>query len=1198
MKKILGILFHPILLAVIGLLALSAVIWFFGPLLAFAAWRPLEPEWARLALIAVIFLLFVGKKLWVVLKAKRVNAQMMDGLLRSAPAAAAAQPSASAEEVETLRQRFEEALAKLKQAGLGGAGRKSGLGALFGRRQYLYQLPWYVFIGAPGSGKTTALINSGLQFPLAESFGAGAIRGVGGTRNCDWWFTDEAVLLDTAGRYTTQESNREVDASAWTGFLQLIRKHRPRRPINGIILTVSVLDLLQQSPDERERHAAALRARIQELHEGLNIRFPIYVLVTKCDLVAGFMEFFGEYGKEERAQVWGTTLPLRDPREAGDPLAGFAAELSALEQRLNDRLVDRMQLERDPQKRALIYGFPQQFGNLKELLNGFLGSVFTASRFHETPMLRGVYFTSGTQEGSPIDRVMGALARSFGIERRMLPPQAASGRSYFLTRLLKDVIFAEQGLAGTNLKLERQRALLKWGAYALIAGLAIGLTLAWFISYRNNSAYVAAVDDKVAQVKKQVEALPTGTTTDVVSLLPVLQSVQELSAASGVAGGHEPWSMGFGLFQGDKLASAANNAYRRLLQDTFLQRLVFRLEEQLRSGRRDNLELLYEGLKSYIMFHDGEHFDADALKAWITADWERNLPRDVAVEQRRQLESHLDALFARGAVSPPLPADAQLIQGVRSQLAALPLPQRVYSRLKRQGVGADIPEFTLAQAGGPSTSLVFTRAGGEPLTKGVPGLFTYNGYHKAFIKEADKVARQLADEESWVLGITDKQQSRFIDPREVSRLTEDVRRLYLEDYARVWEKLVADIRLIPSTSLQKSIETARILSAVDSPMPPLFRAIVKETTLGEKQEEAKTVVDKATDKVKESREGLLKMLGGADQAAAAGPAKKLESVVDDRFDGLRRMVKPPAPGQPAPIDSLAPLINDFYALLLATDDARKKGVPPPPGDALAKMKAESARLPEPLRSMLQSLSSSGTAQASAAVREDLSREVGAALGEFCPKAINGRYPFVRASQRDVTQEDFARLFAPGGLIDDVFQKKLAQFVDTSTKTWTFRQGTDMAASASLVQFQRAAAIRDVFFRSGRAVGMRLDFKPVEMDASINQLILDVDGQLVKYSHGPQVPQAVQWPGPRGSTQVRLQVQPPSAAGASGQVFEGPWALFRMFDQVQIENTVQPEKFKVTFNIEGRKATFEVTTSSVQNPFRLRELEQFQCPGRL
>jgi type VI secretion system protein ImpL len=128
--------------------------------------------------------------------------------------------------------------------------------------------------------------------------------------------------------------------------------------------------------------------------------------------------------------------------------------------------------------------------------------------------------------------------------------------------------------------------------------------------------------------------------------------------------------------------------------------------------------------------------------------------------------------------------------------------------------------------------------------------------------------------------------------------------------------------------------------------------------------------------------------------------------------------------------------------------------------------------------------------------------------------------------------------------------------------------------------------------------MRLEFKPVEMDASITQFILDVDGQLVKYSHGPQVPQPVQWPGPKGSTQVRLQVSPVSASGASGKVFEGPWALFRLFDGVQFAATNQPEKFNVIFNIDGRKAQFEVATSSVQNPFKLREMEQFQCPSKL
>jgi type VI secretion system protein ImpL len=118
-----------------------------------------------------------------------------------------------------------------------------------------------------------------------------------------------------------------------------------------------------------------------------------------------------------------------------------------------------------------------------------------------------------------------------------------------------------------------------------------------------------------------------------------------------------------------------------------------------------------------------------------------------------------------------------------------------------------------------------------------------------------------------------------------------------------------------------------------------------------------------------------------------------------------------------------------------------------------------------------------------------------------------------------------------------------------------------------------------------------------MDASITQFILNVDGQLVKYSHGPLIPQTVQWPGPNGSLQVRLQVSP---AGAGGGIrpFEGPWALFRLFDRMRIDPTPQPEKFRVTFTVDDRRAVFEVVTSSVQNPFRLPELQRFRCPGRL
>ena len=247
---------------------------------------------------------------------------------------------ASAAEATQLRQRFEEALDLLKKLRFG-VDRPSlwtRIRAL-GSQQYLYNLPWYVFIGAPGAGKTTALINSGLRFPLADRLGREAVRGVGGTRNCDWWFTDEAVFLDTAGRYTTQQSDRDVDAAAWKSFLELLKKSRPRRPINGVLVTVSVADLLQQSAAEREAHAQALRTRVQELYQTLGLRIPVYVLVTKTDLLAGFSEFFSTLGKEERAQAWGFSLPYG--KEGLDP-APMSAELQRLERRLYDRLPEQL----------------------------------------------------------------------------------------------------------------------------------------------------------------------------------------------------------------------------------------------------------------------------------------------------------------------------------------------------------------------------------------------------------------------------------------------------------------------------------------------------------------------------------------------------------------------------------------------------------------------------------------------------------------------------------------------------------------------------------------------------------------------------------------------------------------------------------------------------------------------------------------
>jgi type VI secretion system protein ImpL len=310
--KLLGLVFNRWVLMAVLLLAVSLVVWIAGPLIGLTdragrSWFPLEPERARWITIAAIAALMGIVVAWRAWRAKRGNAAVVNQLM--------AQPAGDRKEAESadmlaVRQRFEKALLTLRRARFGaGGGVLAGWKAKLNGR-YLYELPWYLIIGAPGSGKTTALRHSGLKFPLADVAGEDAIRGVGGTRNCDWWFTDQAVLIDTAGRFTTQDSDRENDRSTWSGFLAMLKRTRPRQPLNGVLVTVSVSDLLTRTLAERRQYAATVRQRLQELHEGLGIHFPIYLLVTKADLLAGFTDYFATLDKDQRATPWGATFPV------------------------------------------------------------------------------------------------------------------------------------------------------------------------------------------------------------------------------------------------------------------------------------------------------------------------------------------------------------------------------------------------------------------------------------------------------------------------------------------------------------------------------------------------------------------------------------------------------------------------------------------------------------------------------------------------------------------------------------------------------------------------------------------------------------------------------------------------------------------------------------------------------------------------
>src|SRR6266699_4513200 len=408
-----------IILYGVGLGSLAAVVYFAGPFIAIGNWHPLESTIVR----SIIILLLIAGAAAVVgfsfFRRRKAGKQIADGI-------SGAEQTVNDEPV--LKERMKDALTTLKAA----SGNKSG---------YLYDLPWYVIIGPPGAGKTTALVNSGLKFPLSRGATPSAVAGVGGTRYCDWWFTEDAVLIDTAGRYTTQDSDAKADKASWFAFLDLLKKNRPRQPINGVLVAISLEDLMTLAPADIAAHANAIRARLLELHERLKVDFPVYALFTKGDLVAGFTEYFASQSDQGRRQVWGATFQTDD--KTRNLVGDIPKEFDDLIERLNGDLTDRLQEEPTPSNRVLLYGFPTQMAALKRPIFDFLNQIFEPTRYHANATLRGFYFTSGTQHGTPIDRLIGALAKSFGAEQIGAQAYSGLGKSFFLTDLILKVIIGE-----------------------------------------------------------------------------------------------------------------------------------------------------------------------------------------------------------------------------------------------------------------------------------------------------------------------------------------------------------------------------------------------------------------------------------------------------------------------------------------------------------------------------------------------------------------------------------------------------------------------------------------------------------------------------------------------------------------------------------------------------------------------------------
>jgi type VI secretion system protein ImpL len=1149
----------------IGLLLLSLFIWYAGPYFAFAEYKPLDPPLARLIAIGILVGLWALSLLLKLWRASRASAKLAQAVVaqKSAPT----RDGASREAVQ-LRERFEEAVAALKKSG----GGKS-----------LYELPWYVIIGPPGSGKTTALINSGLKFPLEQRFGREALRGVGGTRNCDWWFTDDAVLLDTAGRYTTQDSDESADSAGWGEFLNLLTKYRKRRPLNGVIVTLSASDLMTNTQPEREANVAAVRRRLDELNRHLKVRLPVYLLVTKCDLISGFSEYFDDLGAEGRAQVWGMTFaPERS--SAGTAAEDFEPEFNKLVERLNQRLFGRIEEERDTRRRTAAFAFPQQVAGLRNFITAFVTEVFAATRFDGRLLLRGVYFTSGTQEGTPIDRLMAAIGRGFSVAPDAVTGGAAGrGKAYFIEHFLREVMFAEAGLAGVNRGRELRNAALQLSAYAALLLIAVFGVIALSISFSRNKAYLADVSKALDQLNAVPAPNPRQSLADIVPGLDVLRSVADTANRYR---GHLAWSLRFGLFQGSAVGEAAHDAYERELDASLLPRVGAEFKQHLQSAAAQP-DILYQYLKAYLMLGQPEHLDKQQLSFLTNLDWQEMFAAQPDIVQA--LSVHWKSLLDDQDNLRPLPLDQTLIAQTRNTVRQASLARLMYNQLRLSHVDDTSHDLRLDISSGIGAERALLRKSGKPLSDPIPGLYTRAVFDQIVLLGPLSLVKQFS-QDNWVMG-----DSAF-DVQSAARMGSQLMDLYADDYIHTWDGILNDIKIVPLKNLAQTAEVLGLIGGPTSPLRGLLSTVEANTNLTKPPEGGPSAASMAANAVKAVTNPLGKLFGGGKTATPIpSPAEKITA----HFAPINALVAGP-PGA-APIDAVTAQVKQIQQKISGMgtgvgetnpiDALAKSGQ----GEALKALQLQASTLPQPIGALVADVGGRSEVLAMGQARGELAQRYHEQIVKACEQITSGRYPFLPGSAVDVPLADFGRLFGSGGIFDVFFKENLAPLVDVTRSPWVWRaggSGPPGASSAMLRQFELVQQIREKYFGlSGQLPEQQFTLTPGELDPGAARITLEVDGQPLDYRHGPVRSLPAKWPGPApGTASVTFE---DSSGARPNLTFQGPWAWFRLLDAASM-HADSDVRFVATFKAGSHQGGIIIEPTSIRNPYQAAVVRQFKC----
>lgn len=1034
--------------------------------------------------------------------------------------------------------------------------RRSQTGTKLRGSKILYELPWYLMLGASGSGKTSLLRNSGLNFPL-NSDEEIELKGFTGTKDVDWWFADEAVILDTAGRYTTNVEARKE----WLGLLQILKRQRWRMPLNGVLISLNIEEILLAEKNDLDKQAACLRERINELNQYLGYILPINIVFTKLDLLTGFTELFSGCAAEQLEDLWG--ISLQSLTIDNNINESITEQFAILRQRLTNFALQQLDVITHTDKKAKAHRFITQFKTVLQRIEDFIFLVTSDNPYQTKFNLRGIYFTSAYQHGFKIEsKTIEKETRFVQVDSADdMPPSSKQSVSFFIHNLLSQAVFKDRNAAVMN---QRTKMIVNSAQYSALglAGLVLLLILVfWGVSYAFNNS----------QLKQSVtglghlQAVLNDKQADQWDQLSAQLEVYESYAAFANHTQQLPFHKRMGLYRGTEQQVSLQKTLSTSLQNNFLYPVAHAYEEKLayyakewprmsEKHKKDLYFKYYQTLRNYLELgvYNPEPKKADVES--ITNTWVKLLSKQKSNSYGSMLNTsqlaNLVSFYLQNSYSGISPDSLviewlpkrSIVATAREQLRRPVDISLLITRLK-QSLQDKMAPVSLDKLLPSDAASMFVDK------YQLPSMYTATAWEKVVRSTVTTIANE-ASAGDWVLNqpISINQNNQYKpviddtkpDPMIANKLRAKMLSAYFNEYLQAWFKWMQHLRLKNLNSLSDVSDALIKLGKTDGPMVALLETIAKNLQIKDadthwqlfsKNNEAPVIykkllgtdgfinadlTDKNSDAVKQYLQAVKAIQTDVENI----------SVGSNQAQGADKYAKAILSGNSGSNNLFKARITVGQLLENVTD-----------GQSQAALQAV---LVAPLRAAWRGLLVTAAKQ----IQTQWQNQV---IPVF-QNQLDGKVPFVtEGTDADIaTMQSF---FAPKtGVYWKFVKKYLTPYVTQQGVHWTTAKwlGTGMPLSAAFEQnLNQAQNISSTLFASPATSGkFYYSIYPIP-EAGVSQVKLVVNNQTYAYSNGPQRWHYFHWDQKQKPQQSVLTVNKNDGEASARSYAGGLWSLFKL-----------------------------------------------------